>query len=115
MLCIKSFCGGVIFPDNEPIAVYSENYHADCYGHKLDENDERIKSGKCYDYGNVIFQTPSMKVTFPGVYCGSDWCFEILDYIQEHITNDTIILDLDTLVKNGDDYKTFDCGTISVE
>ena len=69
-----SLFGGVIFPDNEPIAVYDEQYPADRYGHKLDDNDERIVSGTYYEYGNIIFQSSSMKVTFPNVYGSYNWC-----------------------------------------
>ena len=115
MLFIRSLFSGVIFPNNEPIAVYDEQYPADCYGHKLDDNDERIASGKYYEYGNIIFHSPSMKVTFSGVYCSYNWCPEILDYIQEHLTDNMITLDLNALIKNGDDYQEFECSSISIE
>lgn len=94
MLFIRSLFGGVVFPDNEPIAVYDEQYPGDLYGHRLDDNDERVASLKYYEFGNIIFQSASMKVIFSGVYCSYNWCPEILDYILEHITDNKIVLDL---------------------
>ena len=112
MLFIRTFCEGILFYNSESIVIYDEQYAADHYGNKLPEDDERISSGKYYEYGNIVIESPSMKVVFTKVYTSYDWCAHILNYIEEHISDNAIVLDLNTLIEWKDEYRLFECGDI---
>jgi len=112
MLFVRTFFEGVIFANNESVVVYDEQYAADLYGNKLPADDERLSSGKYYEFGDIIFESPSMKVVFTKVYTSYEWCVHILDYIEKHLSDNVIVIDLNALIKSGDDYREFNCGNI---
>jgi len=114
MLFVRSYFGGAVFADNESVAVYDDGYEADRYGNKLDENDERLTSGDCYAYGDIVFVSSSMKVIFKRVYASYEWCSEILNYIQKHINDKAIVIDLNALIQRDGEYREFDCGDVVV-
>ena len=114
MIIIRSFDAGV-FLEKESFALYDSQYPADEHGNEIDESDPRYKTGYFNECGDIIFETSSVKYIFKKVINSFLWIKEILDYINNHINDTNIIVDMNCLYKESDGgYREFN-GVFSVE
>ena len=109
VIFIRSNFEGIMF-HHESFSIREEIYRADKDGNKLADGDERISNGKYYDFGDIILESPSLKVIFSKVYEPYSWSSTILDHIEKHLHEDVIVLDLNTI--NAD--CEFSCGNMEI-
>ena len=95
----------------EEYIIYHDSYDADRYGRPLASDSEKVKTGHCYDFGNIYFETAHKRYVIKRVCQTFDWVVELLDYIDDHKNEENIYIDMSRLKKCSDDgYLDFECG-----
>lgn len=116
MITIRTLFAQINIDQNKEYVIYDVNYPADRFGRPLPEDSEDVKSGNCYDYGNIIIETERKRYTLPTVYSSYEWVANLINYINSQRDKDRIFVDMFELWKLPDGtYREFDCGRIKVE
>ena len=116
MITIRTLFAQINIDQNKEYIIYDVNYPADRFGRPLPEDSEDVKSGNCYDYGNIIIETERKRYTLPTVYSSYEWVADLINYINSHRDKEHIFVDMFELWKLPDGtYREFDCGRIRVE
>lgn len=115
MITIRTYDFEINIDPNKEYAIYDEPYSADKSGNPIPLDSQEVKTGKYYEYGNIIIETERKKYTLTKVYESYHWIGVILDYIDSLKNTENIFIDMRGEPEFGNAFREFDYGELLVE
>lgn len=102
MIIIKSLFFQITIPSDEEYAIFSNDYYIDCEGNVFDK--PALDKLDVYEYGDIIIQTARVIYIIKRIYSAYDYVANIIHYIDEHINDSIIKIDMSELNENWYDH-----------
>lgn len=110
MITIRSLFFVINIDDNQEYVIYDKGYPADWMGNPLPKDSEEVKTGRYYNFGDIIIETNTKRYTIKKFRDSYQWVDWIIDYIYANKEKEKIFIDIFELDKMDDgSYREPDC------